>query len=180
MGRDKALLPFAGQPLWERQVALLQALGPREILVSGSRREGFPADLRCIADDPAAAGRGPLAGVVVTLRAITAPRALLVAVDLPELSEEFLRALLDRAGEGGLVPLAREGARFLYEPLAAIYPRSCLSLAEARLADEDHSMQGFVRACAEAGLVTGWEIPAEFRPALRNVNTPADLAAGEG
>lgn len=180
MGRDKALLPIAGQPLWERQVELLRALGPEEILVSGPRREGFPAELRCVADDPANAGRGPLAGVTAALREIAVPRALVVAVDLPALSEEFLRALLDQAGEGGLVPRAREGERFLYEPLAAIYPRACLPLAEARLDGEHHSMQRFVGACVDAGLVASWEVPIALRPALRNVNTPADLTSIQG
>ena len=180
MGRDKALLPFGGRPLWERQVARLRALGPDEILGSGPRREGFPADLRCVADSPAAAGLGPLAGVAAALRAIAAPRALVVAVDLPELSEEFLRALLDRARAGGLGPRARGGARGEPQPLAALYPRACLPLAEARLAGEDRSMRGFVAACEAAGLVTGWEVPSGFRRALRNVNAPGDLAGEEG
>ena len=181
MGRDKALVPFEGWPLWERQVALLRTLGPREVFVSGPRREEFPADLRCVADDSVTARRGPLAGVAAALREARAPLVLVVAVDLPGLSQEFLRAGLARCSAGvGAVPFLREDGRVLPEPLAAVYPLAARPLAESRLAGEDWSMRGFVRACAAAGLVTEWEIPPDLRPAVRNVNTPEELAAANG
>ena len=34
MGRDKATIVFRGQPLWQRQIALLRDLQPEKIFVS--------------------------------------------------------------------------------------------------------------------------------------------------
>ena len=176
MGRDKALVEFEGEEMWRRQLRLLQALEPIEILVSGPRRAEFPATLRSLED--AGPSRGPLAGLVTVLRAAQGVHVLVVAIDLPLMKAEVLEGLRRLAGPGrGVVPFVvdAEKRKKFYEPLAAIYPRECLPTAERQLAGSDWSMQSFVRHAAESGLLVELEIAPVARWMFRNLNAPGDV-----
>ena len=181
MGRDKALLEMEGQPLWRRQLALLESLAPSEILVSGPRRPGFPDALRNVED--AGLGSGPLAGLAASLRAASSPHVLVLAVDMPRMRREILEDLRARLSAGrGAVPFlfCRETQEKFYEPLAAIYPRECLGLVERHLASADWSMQAFVRAAVAAGLLVDFEIPVDDRQWFANANRPGEAPDAPG
>lgn len=167
MGRDKAGLLIGGVPLWQRQLATLQALAPDEILISG-RLDGPCADagLPIIADD--VPGLGPLGGLAALLRRMKGERLLLLAVDLPAMTPVFLESLL---AFNGIVPFL-DGH---FEPLAAVYPRSVLPLAERCLAESDHSMQHFIRLSVAEGLLTSLPLSEADRVLFQNANTPSDL-----
>ena len=172
MGRDKALLPLAdGRLLWQRQLAVLQALEPAELFISGPAREGFPPDVPLLADE--FPGRGPLGGLAAALGAMESPRLVVLAIDLPRMTAEFLRGMLAREA-GGVVP-RHDGARGgFYEPLAAIYPRECLPQARARLAGTDHSLQAFVREAVAASRIKEWPLrEAGDLAQFTNWNAPA-------
>ncbi len=164
MQRDKALLEIEGEPLWQRQVRLLQTLRPRELFVAGPPRAG------CIPLADAQPESGPLAGVVSGLRACSTPLLLVLAVDLPRMTSDYLRTLIAECSETrGLVPTG--------QPLAAVYPLCALALAERSLAEGEYSMQRFATRCASHGLVRQEPIGAREEPFFLNLNTPADLAA---
>ncbi len=176
MGSDKAQLEFEGQPLWRRQIALLESMQPAEIFVSGPRRPGFPDALRNVED--AGTNQGPLAGLATALRAAASPHVLVLAIDMPLMTGAFLAELRGRARPGrGVVPflLERETREKFYEPLAAIYPRECVELVDRHLASADWSMQTLVRAGVSAGLLAEFEIPAGTRKCFANANTPGSL-----
>src|SRR5690606_15155389 len=105
MGVDKATLPHpSGSTLLDRQIALLRGLGPAELLVSvrsGQDLGLLDRDVCTVRDDGTA---GPLGGIVAALKAATQPRLLVVAVDLPYLDADTLRALLLVAPDRGGVP----------------------------------------------------------------------------
>jgi len=169
MGRDKALIEIEGQPLWRRQLQTLGRLSPNELFLSGPRRD--PA-VEVIADE--VAGAGPLAGVTAALHRSSSPLVLVLALDLPMMTTEFLRSLLHRCNaEQGVVPQHAER----YEPLAAVYPKSSAPLAVAALRSSDSSMQGFVRAALQQDLLLVRKIEDDETPLFVNLNTPADLAA---
>ena len=177
MGRDKALLPLPGGGLlWERQYRLLQALAPAALYLSGPRRAGFPASVRCLPDT--APDQGPLGGITVALEAMGELHHLVVlAVDLPEMSSGFLQALLAQVAPGaGMVPRHPDHDGGFYEPLAAVYPKECGSLARRCLQEEDRSLQSFVRRAGS--LLQPFAIRAEQRALFNNWNTPADRSAG--
>lgn len=175
MGQDKALMHFEGEAMWWRQLRLLRLLKPRQLIVSGSRRAEFPATLRCVEDS--GPGGGPLAGLAAALRVARCRRVLVLAVDMPGMTPEFLAHLHALAPDGGgVVPflaVAGQATRF-YEPLAAIYPRACLPIAERQLLGRDWSMQKFVRSAVAAGMLAEFEIPRRARKYFQNFNTPAD------
>ena len=178
MGVDKALLQVPGGhalpqglPLWQRQLQTLEALAPAEILISGPRRPGFPATVRCVADRLPSCG--PLAGLATCLDQVTTPWLLVLAIDLPFMEPEFLARMLDACRPGkGAVP--RGPTR--YEPLVAVYPRAAVRMANAALDAGQLRLQGFVDELVRAALVEPYPIRAGDLRLFRNWNTPRDLA----
>jgi molybdenum cofactor guanylyltransferase len=165
MGHDKALLEMGGEPLWRWQLQTLRKLDPEQLMISGPPRDGCET----VADEFENAG--PLAGVAAALMRCSAPRLVVLAVDLPQMTAEFLRSLLEFDETAGVVPLGPE----FYEPLAAVYSRGCASLAEEALRRGDLSMQNFVHAAAARQLVVSRPIAPDEVVLFRNVNTPSDL-----
>ena len=86
MGRDKALLPWQGRPLIERQIAVLRAAGADAIRVSGNRPGygGIP---------DAIPGSGPLAGLASVGAVCPDAHLLIIPVDMPLLSAALLQRL---------------------------------------------------------------------------------------
>jgi molybdenum cofactor guanylyltransferase len=174
MGRDKAALPHpAGGTLLSRQLTLLDPLAPAEKLLSLRHDQTAPAEVtpswRVVRDT---GEHGPLGGIVAALAASTAPRLLVLAVDLPGMDLATLCALLDAPTTGGVVPRGACG----FEPLAALYPRTWLPRAHAAVAAGQLGLQGLLAA----GVATGEfrVIPAVPGPAWAHWNRPDDLPPG--
>jgi molybdopterin-guanine dinucleotide biosynthesis protein A len=128
MGRDKAWVEVAGQPLVHRVLAVAKEVAPVAGLVVSPGQAQSPAyqelsrerTIRLVPDR--IAGLGPLGGLATALDD-AGPEAtvLLLAVDLPCLTGELLRRLLSihREAEAALtVPLDHVGRP---HPLAACY-----------------------------------------------------------
>jgi molybdopterin-guanine dinucleotide biosynthesis protein A len=169
MGRDKATLVIDGQPLWQRQLATLRALQPCELLISG-RRDGPYAGAGIEIIEDAIPGLGPLAGIAAALRRADSPRVLVLAIDLPAMTADFLATLLQNSR-----PTVPQSARY-FEPLAAVFPKAALPIAEEFLCEKDRSMQRFVRRLVEVGLACARAIDADESVLFQNVNAPGDLA----
>ena len=174
MGRDKRLIELSGRPLWLRQLELLRSLQPDELLISGEEDGPWKDTGQVIVPD-AMPDAGPLAGILSVLTATRSPHVLVLAVDLPLMTPDFLRAMLNRCTNScGVVP--SHAGRF--EPLAAVYSRNCLGPAARQMHDRDGSLQCFVRGCIRAGLLNQVEISAKELRLFRNLNTPEDLDNG--
>ncbi len=172
MGRDKAALLIDGEPLWQRQLATLRATHPAEFFISGKSDGPYAgAGLEIVPDETP--GLGPLGGLVAALQRATHPRLLVLAIDLPAMSPDFLATLLDTAPAAGRGVVPADGGWF--EPLAAVYPRASLPLARECLLTADHSLQTFVRRAVRRGLLRPRPLADEERPLFRNLNTPGDL-----
>jgi molybdopterin-guanine dinucleotide biosynthesis protein A len=171
MGHDKAFIKLDGVALWRRQLAILHQLSPDELFISGPPHRDWMEDgLRVVAD--AEENVGPLAGVVAALRQCSSPLLLILAVDLPNMTANFCRSLLELSNDGrGAVP--RRQQRF--EPLTAIYPIGSLTMAEEELREGNYSMQNFVARALSKGLVTEHVISQDEEPLFRNINTSEDL-----
>jgi len=172
MGRDKAAVVFEDRPLWERQLATLAALQPRELFISG-RPDGPYIDCgtELIADlHP---GCGPLSGLEAACWRMQTPLLCLLAIDLPWMTPAFLERLVKMAIQDGRGIVPRNGDYF--EPLAAIYPRAILSLVGEHLRHGDHSMQRLIQRAVDLDLMIVYPLLEDERPLFRNVNAPADL-----
>lgn len=171
MGRDKAFITIDGTTSVARQAALLRALGCDDIIISG--RPGIEygiAEARVVTDPKPDAG--PLGGLVAAFSAARNPWILVVAVDLPHLSADYLRTLLmTGAGRSGIVPHGPHG----YEPLIALYPRTLLPGFEAALRQNQLGLQRLIQAAVDQMILLKIEVnPAEVS-AFKNWNTPPDL-----
>ena len=172
MGRDKAGVPVGGQPLWQRQLTTLRAVQPHELFISGKSDGPYAgAGVEIVADN--FPGLGPLAGLEAALRRASHPLVLVLAIDLPAMTTDFLSGLVHAAANSATGCVPRDDRWF--EPLAAVYPRACLTLAEACLRDADHSMQRFVRLAAEQGFMRVCELMDSERALFKNLNEPGDL-----
>ena len=171
MQRDKAFLPCRGTTLLAWQLELARGLGPTEIFISGRADAdygalGLPVLLDRFAD------LGPLAGVERALGESRSPSLLVLAVDLPDMTAEFLRGLAaHRRADRGVVPRTGLGL----EPLAAFYPKAMLPIATAVLAGGHPAMTEFVRRGVEAGLVDECACPPEDEACFVNWNGPEDV-----
>lgn len=175
MQRDKAFLPCRGTTLLARQVTLVRELAPAEIFISGRADADYGAlGLPVLMDH--FTDLGPLAGVERALGETNRPLLLVLAVDLPDMTADFLRQLAARCHAGsGVVPRTRHGL----EPLAAFYPRAMQPIAAAMLHDERAAMTEFIRRGVAAGLVDDWACPAADEACFRNWNEPEDAGPGE-
>jgi molybdopterin-guanine dinucleotide biosynthesis protein A len=102
---------------------------------------------------------GPLAGIFTALRETSYERILVVPVDLPNLTVDFLRKLLATAG--GCV--IAQG-----QPLCGIYGRECLPAIEAALS------AGNLRVTALTAVLGAREVAPDDPQMLENRNTPQD------
>jgi molybdopterin-guanine dinucleotide biosynthesis protein A len=179
MGHDKALLrlPNTGETFLGRLVALGRRHCSELLVVARDATEA--ARYAAAEDVPAVSDlqpdQGPLMGIYSGLRLIQAPRALVMAVDMPLVQPSLLTFLCALPESDRLVvPLVRN----IPQMLLALYPRRLLPLMARQLAAGRHDPRSLlevapVRYLGEAEL-------RPFDPALRsffNVNTPEDLQA---
>jgi molybdopterin-guanine dinucleotide biosynthesis protein A len=167
MGRDKALLPYRGVTLVQHVAVCVEAAAGSVALVGPPEAYGalgYPV----IPD--VYPGQGPLSGIHAALGSSRAEWSLIVACDMPSVTPEFLRSLLEAAEqEGGdcLLPCSPSGRP---EPLCAVYRRSALPV----LAEALHRNVRKVTAALEGLRVIGWPVAAAAW--FENVNTPREWA----
>ncbi len=173
MGKDKATFLFRGRPLWHNQLELLRKLKPAEIFVSArSDPKWRPADVAFLADVPPS--RGPLSGIAASLVKIHTAHLLALAIDMPFMTEKYLRSICDaiEPGRGAVATIDNRA-----EPLAAVYPREAEIDFRTALAGSDFSLQNVVRHLVRSGKVLERSVAEEERGAFRNVNSVYDVDA---
>ncbi|MSV28309.1 MAG: molybdenum cofactor guanylyltransferase [Bryobacterales bacterium] len=169
MGRDKARLPASGGCLATRAAeAAANVCGSvnlvGEPLLYGNL--GYPV----IPDE--IGGCGPLAGITAALAVSKAPWNLILACDMPEAGEDFLKRLLEQvSGAGGADAVIPAGPSGQLEPLCAVYHRRCLPVFRIAL---DRGTRRIAEALKDVNTVI-WTV-ADARP-FQNVNTPEEWRA---
>jgi len=172
MGTDKALLEFGGRRLVDRAAAVLAAVADPVIEVGPGWSE-----LPAVREDPP--GSGPLAALSAGGAALRAAGhdgpVLVLAVDMPRVSEELLRFLAGRPGTATAVP--RAGGH--PQPMCARYGPDVLAAVDERLAAGGRSLRDLLESLAADGVVA-WVEAEEWEPvagseAFADVDTPEDL-----
>ena len=175
MGKDKATILFHGKLLWQIQLETLRRLKPAEILVSARTDPSWrPADVQFVADD--LPSRGPLSGIAASLAQIHTSHLFALAIDMPFMSENYLRYLCDQI-EPGVGVLPKIGNRA--EPLAAIYPREASAAFDSALAGTDFSLQSIVCRLVESGRLREVPVKEHETKLFLNVNELSDLQSTE-
>ena len=171
MGKDKATLLFRGKPLWQIQFERLRKLATAQIFVSARTDPAWrPANVHFVADD--SPSRGPLSGLAAALAQVRAKHLLALAIDMPFMTEKYLRFLCDQI-EPGRGVVAKIDDRF--EPLAAIYPQEAAAEIGAALSGTDFSLQTLTDRLIEAGKLQVTPVTEREKKLFLNVNELADL-----
>lgn len=181
MGTDKAFLFWDGRPLWEHQVEKLRALRPDQLLLSCRIDQPFPPfpDISPVYDEWP--DSGPLGGVASCLRACRSPLLLVLGIDLPMLPLDLLASLLAACtADSGAVIVQGSGDDAYFEPMAAVYPVTTLTVAEEHITAGRLSMQAFIRRGVELGLISASTAPQQAAEWFKNMNTPEDLVHVRG
>jgi molybdopterin-guanine dinucleotide biosynthesis protein A len=170
MGRDKAFVEMGGQTLLARQIQLAREVGAADIFISGRVGVDYSKfGARVLLDEVADAG--PLAGIARALAETSAPLLLVLAVDLPEMSVEFLRRLAAHCTETvGAIPRVAGQV----EPLVAFYP-SKLKL-ELQQAGAAASAKSFAARSVEISLARYADFSADDAKFFTNWNSPTDFS----
>lgn len=170
MGRDKALLPFAGRPLAAHLAALAAPLADSVALVGAPARY---AALGLETLDEAYPGCGPLSGIEAALRLHRADWNLILACDLAGVAPETLHALATAAaGEHHAAVVAAQPPAQSPNPLCAFWHIRALAAVQQSLAAGQYR----VSTVAEAAGLRAVPVAAP----LHNLNSPADWAVLEG
>jgi molybdopterin-guanine dinucleotide biosynthesis protein A len=171
MGKDKATLLFRGKALWQIQLNLLQKLEPAEILISARTDPVWrPPEVKFVRDDPPS--RGALSGLAVALARMRSKHLLALAVDMPFMTEKYLRFLCDKIAPGhGVLPMIGDRV----EPLAAIYPAEAHLDFVGSLSGGDFSLQTLTSQLVKEAKFQVIPVAQEEEGFFRNLNEPVDL-----
>lgn len=187
MGRDKVWLDLDGQPLVERVARRVLPLADEVIFstrtpdrfVALQNALGVPAQ---IVEDQYP-GAGPLAGIHAGLKVARHDLLLALAADMPFVSLPLLTYLRNLAAGYDIVAPQiprRDTGELAWEPLHALYRRTCLPAIERRLSAGDRVVFGFFPD-AHTRVALPDEIQ-RFDPdflSFFNINTPEDWERGQ-
>lgn len=164
MGRDKALLPVAGEPVVVRLARRLLQVTDRVVLVGRNRHPYRFLGLPFLSDwEP---GCGPLPAIVQVLE--TEGPAILLGCDLPCLPAAFLALLRHHGARYDTVAPFVEGR---WHPLAAAYSPAALPLLR-EIRQEGGRLQEVLNRSAGLALREAELAPVGGPDILYNMNTP--------
>lgn len=193
MGRDKALLQFAGRPMIAHALSILSQAGLQAAIAGASPAASAALSKFASIIHDSAPSTGPLSGICAALAATSTRYAVFLPVDLPFLPASLLVFLLRHAqtiNSAITVPIVADFA----PTFPAVIDRAALPALQNEL-NSDRSgcfsafqaasaalQQPFSTVAIEPLLASGrLSHPQGHPPAdwFINLNTPADLARAE-
>jgi molybdopterin-guanine dinucleotide biosynthesis protein A len=181
MGADKALLRIGEDepPLISRVIERISAISPDIKIIGNGRRSYDQFGIPVVEDRFGDAGA--LGGLATALDSANTSRVLVVSCDMPFLSVsliQWMSAMHSRYDV--LVPTTSTSmsgkSQTVYQPLHAIYDRSCLQVVANALARGERALHSFYSDVLVLEVTTAWA--RAFDPGLWtffSVNTREDL-----
>ena len=173
-GRNKAALKIGDATVLDRQLARLRGVVDRTIIVAEDAVPFAWTGLQVVAD--LTPGDGALGALRTAVHAAQTDRTLVMACDMPFVTEALLGYLVD-AGRAADIAIPRTSRG--YEPLCATYSRRCADEMARLIAERRFKL-------SEVALIPGLIIrelgPDELRPfgpeerLFFNINTSDDYA----
>jgi len=176
MGTDKALLEFEGQTLLKKTVECARLVAADVGIVGdASRFSSYGEVVEDIFKDC-----GPLGGIHAALRSSRTQLNLVLAVDLPGLTADFLRFLVRVAAKEPFAQAVVPEYGGRWQPLCAIYRRKFAETAEVALKRQAFRIDSLF-AHVPTRKITQLELEsAGFGASIfRNVNTIAEFEAAK-
>jgi molybdenum cofactor guanylyltransferase len=166
MGRDKALLPWNSGVFVQEIAAKLEAVAGTAALVGNpDRYSGLGFD--CLPD--LRPGLGPLSGIETALDSRRAEYNLLLACDMPDISSDHLKQLLQTAQQTHATCVITLDQTGRTHPLCAVYRSDCLASVSTAL---DEGRLKLLDLVDELGAIA-----LRASSPVRNINTPEEWKA---
>jgi molybdenum cofactor guanylyltransferase len=175
-GRNKAFIQIGGQRIIDRILSVYTRLFNQIVLVTNDPLAYLDVDALIVSDHYP--DRSSLNGMHAGLFAATNEFAFFTACDTPFVNHRLIAYILDQIDTSAdlIIPYTQNG----FEPMFAVYRKTCLPAMTAQLEHNLLKIQGIfrkvrVKTIAEAQL-------REIDPQLTsffNVNTPEDLQHAE-
>jgi molybdenum cofactor guanylyltransferase len=183
-GSEKGLASFQGQSLAGRIVELLSQISD-DVMVSTNRPDCYSAIGKPLVED-VYPGHGPISGIHAALRCARYEQLIVCACDMPFVSPELFHFMVRHGRDYDVVvpvsPFSESPEEDIshvvrYEPLHAIYKRTCLPVIEAAIENEHYKITrcfDYLRVLSIPQ--TLWHsIPGVDLRVFQNINTPNDL-----
>jgi molybdopterin-guanine dinucleotide biosynthesis protein A len=167
MGRDKALLKVEGVTLFDRVLYVMEELFTN-VLIAGDRPDLGRTDLPYYPDlYPGSA----LGGLYTGLRRSKNDMIFVTSCDMPFPDANIARLIVsENKGYDVVVPRTPNG----FEPLFALYNKSCLPFMKDMLEKDEFRIYDFY-PLAHVRYLSVQEFPSNWQWLLMNVNTPEEL-----
>ena len=193
MGRDKALLEFAGRPLAVQALSILEEAGIPAMIAGAAAPARAALEVFAPVIEDASPGLGPLSGICAALATTSARYAVFLPVDLPLLPPSLLVFLLRHARITGSVVTVPSVSGFT-QTFPAVLDRAALPALQNELDSQRYGcFSAFQAASAAAGqsvssvavelLAQTGEVSDQMGlPPIDwflNLNTPDDLERAE-
>jgi molybdopterin-guanine dinucleotide biosynthesis protein A len=171
MGSDKAFLRLGDETLLSQALKLGGTVAEAVWIVGDAKK--FAAFGRVVED--VYRDRGPLGGIHAALSGSTTEVNVMLAVDLPFVTQKLLQYLLSRALESGaMVTVPRTGSGF--QPLGAVYRRGFAEVAEQSLLEGKNKIDSLFARVETCVIEESELVRAGFSEQMfRNLNTPEEL-----
>jgi len=175
MGENKAFLEFRGRTLLEGALAVIACVCPSVAIVGDP--DQFSTYGSVVAD--VYSGCGPLAGIHAALVHSSAELNLMLAVDMPFVSESLLSYLFSVAEESGAVVTVPQTGKGL-QPLCAVYRRDFADVADRALRAGKYKIDATFAGVSIRIIEEGELTKAGFSERnFFNVNTPEDRCTAD-
>jgi molybdopterin-guanine dinucleotide biosynthesis protein A len=174
MHRDKAALLYRSKTQLDRAYDLARTRVDKVyVSVRASQAADPLRSLKPLITDVAdlGEGEGPIVGIRSAMAAYPDIAWLVIACDLPFLSDAALEQLLRKRDPRALVTAFRSAHDGLPEPLCAIWEPAAAAALSAYRSEGGHCPRKFLR-CHRVSLLEPYD-----RRALDNINTPEEYAA---
>ncbi|UCE50020.1 MAG: molybdenum cofactor guanylyltransferase [Phycisphaerales bacterium] len=163
MGQDKTMLPIAGQPMIKHVHEKVRPYFTQTLVSSNNSNLHDLLGATIVPDE--VTGRGPIMGIVSTLKVSANDVNFVIACDIPEFDAGLIKAMLRQARDyDAVVPRVGPG---LYEPLFAVYRKSALPAMEELLRSGNNKIIDALGRCR----VRYFDLPGRR---FSNINTWAE------
>lgn len=169
MGIDKSLVKYNNKRLIEYPIELLQKCC-NEIIISSEINKLTEFNFQKVADEK---GKfGPLSGIYSCLKASKNERNIVISCDMPLVSIELIKYLIQIQKEKELVmPFYNSH----YEPLCAIYNKSLIPIIENQFEQNDFSPLSLIPITNFQKVEINESLDFFNNQLFKNINTLEDL-----
>ena len=170
MGQNKAIMSLGGYTLIERVIETVAPHVSNTMIIANKPVEFSFLNLPVLRDEIPCCG--PMGGLFTALTHCYTSHCLVVACDLPLISETLIQQLLLSVSDSEITTVDVGNGP---EPLCAVYSRKCLVPIKRLIKAKDLKLKNlFAHASVEVCLLED-QIQISGNNPLLNVNTPEDL-----